>query len=84
MTISRSLASYTGACLSVYLQALDRGMKLPLRGAECVLCEDGLTVMIEVPAGDDWIMASFELPEEIDDAAFDPRPYVQGFAEEEG
>jgi hypothetical protein len=79
MTITKSTASYAGACLSIYLQALDRGMQLPLRDVQCVLCEDGLTAMLEVPAGDGWIMANFELPEKTDEAGFDPRPYLEGF-----
>ena len=75
----RSLASYAAACLSIYLQAYDRGMTRPLRDVDCVLAEDGRTVTLEVPAGDRWIMASFELPERVDEASFDPRPYLEGF-----
>jgi hypothetical protein len=80
MRITKSIASYAGACLSIYLQALDRGMQLPLRGVQCVLCEDGLTAVLEVDVDENIsIMASFALPEQVDDAGFDPRPYLEGF-----
>jgi hypothetical protein len=78
----RSLVSYAAACLSIYLQVYDRGLARPLRDVECVLCEDGITVLLQVRAGaDSWITASFELPEKIDDDAFEPRPYLEGFEE---
>jgi hypothetical protein len=75
----KSLMSYAAACLSIYLQAYERGLELPLRDACMVLCEDDKTVMIDVPAGDDWIMASFELPERVNPETFDLEPYLEGF-----
>lgn len=74
-----SLASYAAACLSIYLKAYDRALLLPLRGVEAVLCEDGITVMLSVPAGDEWIMASFELPAKIEEKNFAPAKYIEGF-----
>jgi hypothetical protein len=61
MSPERSLASYAAAVLSLAFQALDRGVSL--RDATCTLCEDGLTVLLEVPVGDDEsIGAAFQLP----------------------
>jgi hypothetical protein len=45
-----------------------------------VLCEDDRTVIIEVPAGHDWIMASFELPRRVNPETFEPGLYLEGFA----
>ena len=81
MSPERSLASYAAACLSLAFQALDRGISL--RDATCTLCEDGLTVLLEVPVGDDEsIGASFQLPNRVYEENFDARPYLAGFQDD--
>lgn len=69
------IVSYTVACLSMYLQALARGVEL--RDVRAYLCEDGRTVMLD--AEDMEILASFSLAEKTTEAAFDERIYVEGF-----
>jgi hypothetical protein len=76
---TRSMFSYAAACLRIYLEVHYRGLRKPLLGVQATLCEDSQTVMIEVPDGDDPIMASFKLPSKIYEASFDPRPYLEGF-----
>ena len=74
-----SLISYARACVSIHLQAHARKLERPFRGVECVLCEDGITAMIYVPADPEWIAASFVLPARIEESEFDPQPYLEGF-----
>jgi hypothetical protein len=81
MSPERSLASYAAAVLSLAFQALDRGVSL--RDATCTLCEDGLTVLLEVPVGDDEsIGAAFQLPNRVYEANCDARPDLAGFRDD--
>jgi hypothetical protein len=82
--MSRELASYAAAVLSLCLQALAHGIALPLRGVECVLCEDGLRVSLFISDGaQGWLFASFELDQKTNEDAFDPSQYIEAFGARE-
>jgi hypothetical protein len=79
-----SQISYARAIFSLCLQAIERGVALPLSGLECALCEDNRTALLTLPDGrDGWICTTFELSKETDEGAFDPEPYVSAFENRE-